>query len=243
MAEVTLLVSCEHAVNHVPEPFTPLFEGQEALLESHRAYDPGARQLAVELAGDFGTVAHCSRVTRLLIDHNRSPANPSLWSAFSRGLDPAEKQFLSAAFYAPFRRAVANQIAADIERGKLLLHLSVHSFTPVLNHQIRRTQLGLLYDPRRGREKKFAACWKQQLQQLEPELRVHRNAPYRGSSDCHQRSYRLRYAESHYLALELEVNQSLVAAGADRWQQLKHLVLRSLRNAIAENGDFSRGSE
>lgn len=232
MAELALLVSCEHAVNHVPARFRTLFEDQESLLDSHRGYDRGAQLLATELARHFGGTPVSSRVTRLLIDHNRSPDNRSLWSCFSRTLDSSEKKFLIDEFYLPFRAAVAGQIADVVGQGKTLLHLSVHSFTPELDGKVRRTQLGLLYDPRRSREKKFALRWQQQMQQLDPGLRVHCNAPYRGSSDCHQRTYRQIYPESQYLALELEVNQALVAAGAGRWQQVRQLILRSVQAVV-----------
>ena len=44
------LVTCEHGGNRIPAPYAALFRGHEAILQSHRGYDPGAAALARALA-------------------------------------------------------------------------------------------------------------------------------------------------------------------------------------------------
>jgi predicted N-formylglutamate amidohydrolase len=42
----TFIITCEHGGNRVPAPYRPLFRGQQALLDSHRGYDPGSLVMA-----------------------------------------------------------------------------------------------------------------------------------------------------------------------------------------------------
>ncbi len=233
MAERAVLLTCEHACNRVPEGLHTLFEDHEELLDSHRGYDAGARELAQELANQFKAPLFCAEVTRLLIDHNRSPHNRNLWSTFSRDLDAADRRSLLEDHYLPFRERVAGWLAKRIEAGDRVLHLSVHTFTPHLDGRQRPTEIGLLYDPAIPAEAELARDWQRQLRQLAPQWRVHRNRPYRGDSDGHQRSYRKLYAAPEYLALELEVNQALLAGGHVRWHALGRSLGAALQKALA----------
>lgn len=226
MSEPVPIITCEHAVNYVPGRFRALFNAQQTLLNSHRGYDAGALELAESLAEALGAPCYAARVTRLLIDHNRSPHNPALWSPFSRQLTAADRDWLLETCYRPFRARVGHWIDTQLGAGQRVLHLAVHSFTPNLDGQLRRMDVGILYDPRRDSEAGFARLWQQRLQLARPELRVRRNAPYRGTSDGHQTGYRRQYAPDRYLGIELEVNQALVDDA--RWRPLQDALANSL---------------
>lgn len=233
MAEPTLLISCEHAVNTIPPDFKELFFGCEPVLNTHRGFDPGALDLAESLANRYRVPCFAARISRLLVDHNRSPHNRSLWSEFSRGLSPEQKNRLLEEYYRPFRTSVGNWIAQQIREGGTVLHLSVHSFTPVYAGKVRALDIGLLYDPRRAAERNFARDWQLNLHAAEPGLRVRLNTPYRGTSDCHQTGYRQQYPPGKYLAIELEVNQALVETDAV-WLSLKRLLSTSLEQSLGK---------
>jgi predicted N-formylglutamate amidohydrolase len=232
MPDTAFLVSCEHAVNHVPTPWKHLFADHEEILASHRAYDPGALKLARLLADTLDAPCFEAEVTRLLIDHNRSPENRFLWSKFSRGLTKAEKNSLIDEYYLPFRNTVGQWIEKQRKNGLTVIHLSIHSFTPVLEGRVRRADIGLLYDPRRVGERYFARSWKKRLLKLAPDLRVRLNYPYRGVSDGHQRTYRLLYGSTDYFALELEINQALVRGDVSRWSSIQNLLTESVREKL-----------
>ena len=234
MPEPLLLFSCEHAVNRVPDGLRGLFEDHEELLDSHRAYDSGALELAEELARTFSAPLFCSRVTRLLIDHNRSPYHRGLWSEFGERLEMSERRELVEKYYLPFRTRVATSIGEGIDAGASVLHISVHSFVPVLNGVVRHTDIGFLYDPARIHEAELAKAWQCHLQASTEELRVHRNRPYRGRSDCHQQSYRKLYPADRYLALELEVNQKLLGGDHRTKAMLHAAVVTSLKKTLDE---------
>lgn len=225
-----LFISCEHGGNRVPEAYRELFRGQEQPLASHRGYDPGALGLARRLAKDLHAPSETAEITRLLIDLNRSQASTVLFSAVSRGLSRAEKEQLLGCYYHPYRNAVRRRIAALIADGAQVVHLSVHSFTPVLDAKVRFVDLGLLYDPARKQEKRFCQHWQQNLRERRPEWRVRCNAPYRGRSDGLVRTLRGHFEPQDYLGLELEVNQALLEGRKNFPGQVQNILLESLRD-------------
>jgi len=63
-----ILITCEHGGNRIPPRYRPLFAGFEALLQSHRGYDPGA----LAMARKFAAIAHGNRVIHLA-SHSFTP--------------------------------------------------------------------------------------------------------------------------------------------------------------------------
>lgn len=213
----TVVISCEHAGNDVPEAYRPLFRRcPPAVLESHRGWDAGALAVARALAQRLRAPLFVAKYTRLLVDLNRSLGHPRLFSEFTRALSPDEREHLINAHYLPYRRDVENEIEAHVANGAFVLHVSVHSFTPVLEGIERRAHAALLYDPRRPSEAAFAKTWQATLRAAAPaDWIVRRNYPYRGTSDGLTTYLRRRFAAPAYAGVELEINQKLV--GAATW--------------------------
>jgi predicted N-formylglutamate amidohydrolase len=207
LRDYALLLTCEHGGNTVPPAYRPLFRGKDRLLATHRGYDLGARDAARYLERALGAPLVCATVTRLLADLNRSVGNPALFSRFTRPLPPGERQQILDRHYHPYRDLVAGWIAAHVRRGESVLHLSVHSFTPVLNGQRRRADIGLLYDPARPREARLCDEWQAALRACEAGWQVRRNYPYRGVSDGFIPLLRRRFPRSRYIGVEIEINQ------------------------------------
>ncbi|MEZ4484632.1 MAG: N-formylglutamate amidohydrolase [Syntrophotaleaceae bacterium] len=229
-----LLFSCEHGGNQVPPPWTRLFQGQESLLETHRGYDIGVALLARRLAGEMAAPLHLALVSRLLVELNRSLGHPALFSEFSRTLDPNERQALLQEFYHPYRDAVIRDIEQALKCRCRVCHISVHSFAPQLHGQVRNADIGLLYDPQRRREKGFCLNWQKNIQQKGEGWRVRRNYPYRGSADGFVTSLRRRFAEEHYLGIELELNQLWPLHNEERWQALQQLIGATLQETLLD---------
>jgi predicted N-formylglutamate amidohydrolase len=221
-----LLLSCEHASNAVPRAYPALFRGQRALLASHRGFDLGARDVARALARATGAPLFTAEVTRLLVDANRTPGHFGLFSQWSRDLPAAERAALLARYHAPHWRRV--RAAAEARGSRRVVHIGVHSFTPVWNGAPREIDVGLLYDPARAAEAAFCARWAEWLRRADPSLRVRRNAPYRGVSNCLPTALRRELPASRYLGLELELSQALLATAAGR-RRMARLVGASLR--------------
>ena len=213
MREPALVLSCEHGGNRVPARWQKCFEGRTRLLATHRGYDLGAAELAAGLGRAFGVTPIVHRVTRLLVDANRSLTNSSAFSEFTAELPAEERERIVAEVWSPHRERVRAELHAALKRHPILHHVGVHSFTPVRAGKRRPMHLALLYDPARARETAFARRWQKELRERLPQLVVHRNAPYRGDSDGLTRSMRRELGE-RYLGVELEVRHDRLRTSA-----------------------------
>ena len=227
-AEGRLLLTCEHGGRRVPDRHRGLFAGREALLRSHRGWDPGAILVARSLARSLPAPLIAATTTRLLVDLNRSPHNPRVFSEVTRRLPRESRGALLARYHRPHWDRVRAAIAAT--RGRLL-HVAVHSFTPRLGGRRRDFTIGLLYDPGRAGEREVARAWQRRLAAGLPPGRVRRNAPYRGDADGLTRALRREHDDDRYLGLELELSQAALAR-ASRRRALVALLRASLRSLV-----------
>jgi predicted N-formylglutamate amidohydrolase len=208
-----VVVTCEHGGRRVPAEWTDLFRGGGAVraLESHRGWDPGALGMARRIARRLGAPLRVAIVTRLLVELNRSPHHRSLFSRFVRAQPPDVKERILARHYRPYRRDVEREVTAALRGGRRVLHLSVHTFTPVLDGVTRSVDVGLLYDPARPAERALCRRWARELRAGLPGLRVRKNRPYRGAADGLTTHLRRRLGP-RYLGIELETSQRFFAA-------------------------------
>ena len=227
-----VVISCEHGGREVPPDYAEWFAGHEGLLESHRGWDPGALELAHEMAERFEASLFSSTTTRLLVDLNRSIGHRRLHSEITRDRTRAERATMVARHYRPHRDAVEGDIATRIAAGGRVLHIASHSFTPVFYGVVRNADIGWLYDPRRPEERAFSDRWMAALQRRAPDLRLRRNYPYRGGGDGLATLMRKRFNGDHYLGIELEVSQRFVLADGAAWQQLRSGLVSALAEAL-----------
>lgn len=210
------IITCEHAVNTIPDAYLPLFQHQPSVLETHRAIDFGAR----DIARSFSEVLRCplfeAKTSRLLIECNRSLNHPRCFSEFTQDLPQEEKQILIDQYYLPFRQAAETYISDAIKKGLQVIHLSIHSFTPIFDNLPRNADIGLLYDPTRSGEKKLAAQWRTALSAIQAPYRVRMNYPYKGTSNGFASALRKKYPEQQYLGFEVESNQALTTPPSTR---------------------------
>ena len=189
--------------------------------------------MAKALARDCRAPLVASTISRLLIDLNRSIGHPQLFSLATRGAGAQTRAHIVKQHYQPYRAQVEHLVELAVSRGHRVIHISSHSFTPELDGKVRSADVGLLYHPGRHAETEVCARWKESLSALAPELRVRRNYPYAGKADGLTSHLRLRFAESDYVGIELELNQSIVFAAGRRWTVLRRVLIDSLRMACA----------
>ncbi|MDB5886888.1 MAG: N-formylglutamate amidohydrolase [Polaromonas sp.] len=227
-----LVITCEHGGHEVPPAYAALFAGHQALLPTHRGWDPGALELARQMAGTLGAPLFAATTTRLLIDLNRSIGHRQLHSEATRGLPPAVRLGMAAEHYRPHRDAVESEVARLIAGGRRVIHIASHSFTPELRGVVRNADVAWLYDPRRAGERAWASHWLSALRQRRPDLRLRRNYPYQGKGDGLTSLLRKRHAPAHYVGLELEVNQRFVLQGGAVWAGLRADIILALTDAV-----------
>ncbi|WP_242918843.1 N-formylglutamate amidohydrolase [Pontibacter liquoris] len=226
-----LLLTCEHGGNRIPPEYISLFQGAEEVLASHRGYDIGALSLFKELQ-PLASASYFSENSRLLVELNRSLHHPHLFSAYTKPLPEQEKTAILNAFYFPYRRQVEQAVQEMVQNGDQVLHLSVHTFTPVLNGVERQTDIGLLYDPARKMEQAICKVFKEHFP-LEPEkLQIRFNYPYLGKSDGLTTYLRGRFSEVQYRGIELEVNQCFAQGSAKVWGHVRWQIKQTLNQVL-----------
>lgn len=228
--QIVVLFTCEHGGNEIPAAFKTHFRGAADVLKSHRGWDPGALELAERFAKELAAPLYFSTVSRLLVELNRSLHHRSLFSQYTRNLSPAEKQAIVRDYYLPHRQTVEQQVAKLVAGGKRVLHVGVHSFTPELDGEVRRADIGLLYDPRRNWERAFCAQWQACLK---PVFQTRKNYPYLGTSDGFTTYLRTRFTDRQYAGVELEVNQRFAAMRKPQWSEVQGQLWTSLQCALS----------
>jgi predicted N-formylglutamate amidohydrolase len=231
MSRAVVLLSCEHGGNRIPSAQQSMFASRRArqALAGHRGLDLGALALARRLARQLGAKLYAVTLSRLLIDLNRSPGHRRQFSEFSRDLPPSTKSSLIQKYYWAHRRRLEAHIRRANDRR--IIHVSVHSFTPQLNGQRRNADCALLYDPARKPEQAFCRDWLNRLHEQLPTLRLRRNYPYRGTADGMTTALRRCYPASHYLGIELEINQALLMGATANRDRLLAALTSSLQEA------------
>jgi len=231
--ETAVVLSCEHAGYAVPRAFRHIFAADPSILTTHRGYDIGIASVAARMAEILGVSLIAFRTSRLVIEPNRSLHHRALFSALSRDLPAADKTWLIEHLWKPHRQAVTAAIERHIGSGKRVLHLALHSFTPVLEGKIRTADVGLLYDPRRHREKRFAIALQHTLLEM-TRLGIRRNYPFRGNADGLTTALRQVFAPGDYLGLEIELNQGLLVPARKRFPSLGRILSRAVRLVLSE---------
>lgn len=219
--EAPAVLVCDHASNAVPTALGQLGLGP-AELSQHIAWDIGAAQVTRLLAARLDAPAVLAGYSRLVIDCNRAPGDPTSIAEISDGIfipgnrnidDTAAESRLNEVFW-PYHHAITQMMAHRWRHGhgRAPALIAVHSFTPVMNGFRRPWQLGVLWnrDPRLARP--LLARF-----QADPELCVGDNEPYSGrevgfTMDTHGAAAGLPH-------VEIEIRQDLIAdgVGCGRW--------------------------
>lgn len=225
-----LLITADHASNHVPEDLASL--GLPATeLARHIAHDIGVAGVVRRLAAELGATAVLARFSRLVIDANRALGEADCIPGRSDGtpipgnlnLTPAERAWRAHRFYDPYHAAIDREIARLRTRARSPAVLSVHSFTPALlaGGTLRPWHIGVMY----SFDRTLADVFFHGLAGR-PDIVVGENEPYSGMLW----SYALkRHALAQGLAhAQLEIRQDLIAteAGQATWAGTLAAILR-----------------
>lgn len=198
-----VFLTCEHASQTLPSAWRwPASDLR--LVDTHWAYDLGARDLTLELARTLDASAVLARFTRLLADPNRDEGHHEVFRSLADGapvqlnaqLDEADKQRRIAGYHRPYHAAVD----AELSAVDAPLLFSIHSFTPVYQGQPREVELGVLFN----RDEADALALGAALALHFPKVAF--NEPWSGRAGLIYSAE--RHAGKHgRLALELEVRQ------------------------------------
>ncbi|PWL29763.1 N-formylglutamate amidohydrolase [uncultured Roseivirga sp.] len=232
MSRRSFLITCEHAGNFVPANYRYLFLGNEAVLDTHRGIDIGAGALAENLADSLKLPLYVNVVSRLLIDSNRSKFNPELYSEFSKTLDPVVKKFLMKKYYTAYRQQVYEWIKERARKTDSVVHLSIHTFTPVLKGEVRSGDIGILYDEKREPEAKISKQLVNELGIFAPQIVTKHNYPYLGTADGFTTYLRKEFRPQNYSGIEIEVNNK--HHSKPQMEEIKKALQSAVRSVMSE---------
>ncbi len=147
------LLVCDHAANFIPRSLARLGL-TDAELARHIAWDIGAAEVTARLAERLEATAVLSHFSRLIVDPNRDPADPSSMPQVSdavpvpanRGLTPAAREDRLATFFRPYHEVLTGELARRAAAGRVTPLISVHSFTPVMAGFVRPWEIGILWN-------------------------------------------------------------------------------------------------
>jgi predicted N-formylglutamate amidohydrolase len=213
-----VLLLCDHASNALPAAYGTLGLSPEDL-ETHIAYDIGAASVTRRLAAHFAAPALLTRFSRLLIDPNRGPFDPTLVMRLSDGriipgnarADAAEIDLRRSLYWQPYRQEIAAHLGTMLANGPPPAVIGIHTFTPVWKGVARPWQIGVLWDA----EPRFATPLIAAL--AAHNLNVGDNEPYAGALPGD--TLDAEVAPHGLAGLLIEIRQDLVAtpAQAHEW--------------------------
>lgn len=233
------LVLCDHASAAVPHRLADLGL-DEAALSRHIAWDIGAKSLARSLTRRLKATAIFSGYSRLVIDCNRDPSDPTSIAVLSDDvIVPGNKEIDADGMAAranecfwPYHNAVRDHIDACLASGVIPALVSIHSFTPVYRRRPRPWHVGILWraDPRIP-VPLLAAL------RHEPDMLVGDNEPYSARSG-HDYSIEVHGARRGIPHVAIEVRQDLIDTdhGVEHWAATLE---RALRPVLAKPDIYS----
>ena len=218
------MLTCEHASNRLPAAFKKAVPAD--VLMTHRAYDIGAVQVFRKLVRFAKPEFSCEgKFSRLFVDLNRTITNKSAFSEYYEAFEASDKaaaekmKAQATAYWNEYREIIEKFVERNIgkdscgkgnkdsaDKGAEIVHLGIHSFTPVLNGKVRNTDIGILYDPARPQKRAYAQVSKDEIKRLYPAMKVRFNYPYKGCSDGLTTTLRKKFGP-RYVGIEIEINQ------------------------------------
>ena len=226
-----LLIICDHASKAVPSELRDLGLGPDALAR-HIGWDIGAASVTCRLAQALGASAILARTSRLVIDTNRDPDDPTSIPEISDGLripgnqniTREERQRRIASYFRPYHDAIEREIGRLQRNSAAPALFSVHSFTPNMAGEERPWHIGVLWN----RDPRMAGPLIRLLRAHPDDLVVGDNKPYSGQSVAYTLN---RHGGGGGLPhCAVEIRQDLVAddAAAERWAHILQPILREI---------------
>ena len=148
-----VLFVCDHGGRAFPSRLNQLGL-EDWVLEQHVAWDIGSGDVARRVAEAFDATLVAANYSRLVVDTNRYPDDPTLCTAESDGiaipgnidLSDAERVERMEAIYHPYHAAIAQQLDRIRQRNVIPAIIAIHSCTRVFHEVVRPWHFGVLWD-------------------------------------------------------------------------------------------------
>lgn len=227
-----VLLLCDHAYHAVPASLGDLGIPRETIEGMHIGWDIGAAAVTQLLARRLNATALFANYSRLVIDVNRQPGDPTSILPESDGVTVPGNQELSDAqadlraetCFWPYHQAITQRLATLLRHGPPPAVVAVHSFTPEFQGLRRPWELGFLWnhDPRLVQP---LLDW---FARQHPDLSIGDNQPYSGREVGFTLEHHAGAAGLPHVCLE--IRQDLIAdeAGQQYWAEVVGAALEAV---------------
>jgi len=230
-AQTPLLIICDHASNRVPQALNDLGLDTESLAR-HIGWDIGAAAVTRRLALALDSTAILAGASRLVIDPNRDPADPTSIPEISDNvripgncdLSADQRAKRCADYFLPYHAAIEREIARLRAYCTAPAIFSVHSFTPEMSGEERPWHIGVLWN----KDPRMAEPMIEILRAHADGLIVGDNQPYSGQLVAYSLN---RHGGGNGLPhCAVEIRQDLVAdeGAAEHWAAILETALRAI---------------
>jgi predicted N-formylglutamate amidohydrolase len=227
-----LLLICDHASNRIPKQLNNMGLTKDELNE-HIGWDIGAAGVTRHLSDKFNAPAVLCNYSRLVIDCNRQPGDPTSIPEISDGITVPKNHHLSEsdqvqrseAVFWPYHHAITEVGAHLWRKGTPPALFSIHSFTPELmsRQEDRPWHIAILWK----RDPRLAAPLIEILSR-ETGLKVGNNVPYSGFEDAY--TIDLHGAAPGLPYCAIEIRQDLISdpESQRKWGDILHHALSEI---------------
>ncbi|WP_028880264.1 N-formylglutamate amidohydrolase [Terasakiella pusilla] len=222
--DTPLLLICDHASNRVPKKLAKLGL-DDTQLGYHIGWDIGAAGVTQYISEKLNSPAVLCNYSRLVIDCNRQPGDPTSIPQVSDGIVVPGNQNLSEeqqvqrteGVFWPYHHAITEVGAHLWRKGKAPALFSIHSFTPELmsRHEDRPWHVAILWK----RDPRLAAPMIEILSR-KTGLRVGDNVPYSGWEDAYCIDMHGAAPGLPYCAIEIRQDLINTDDGVREWGEI-----------------------
>ncbi|EMI21716.1 N-formylglutamate amidohydrolase [Rhodopirellula maiorica SM1] len=196
--------------------------------------DAAARYVARRMASLLQSPLVENKYAADLIDVTRSSRHRSVMPPAVRKWPCEERDRLVQEVHAEYRNRIRNAVEQHSLRHGFTIHISIRSFALRSEGRLRRTDVGLLYDPSREDEMAFCLDWIDEMYDWAPMIRVRRNYPRRGTTESIVTAMRNHFTADRYIGVELLLNR----AWAGRRVALRDQAIEGICRSLDEVLDF-----
>ena len=223
---VKLLIVADHASNYIPKKYNNLGLAKKDIF-THKAYDLGVKNLAINLSNKFKSELVLGEYSRLLIDCNRDVNDPTLISAISdrklifgnKKITKQERIYRINKMYRPYHCNINKKI---LEK-KINVIISLHSFNPIFKGKKRFLKYGILSNE----DRRLSDLIIKELRKRKN--LVGDNEPYRGTL-IGDTLYKHALRKGIYHSL-IEIRNDLLS-NVKKIDQVSNLMYRVINNSI-----------
>ena len=221
-------IICDHASNNLPKKYKNLGL-KKKYLKSHIAWDPGAKDLTLDLSKKLNGCCFLSNFSRLYIDLNRPRSDKSSILSESFGVQIPFNQSLSKSekkervnYFDNYHQSLNSYIRSKQKKYLKIYLISIHTFTKKTVELNRPTEIGLLWN------KNMNLLLPLQKKFREMKINVGNNKPYSGFFFNYTLDVHSKFMNIDNISVEIRNDLLSNKKKIDKWSKILKIGFKSI---------------